>query len=80
MAATTYCELRRKDVVNICNGTRLGCISDLELDDCTGCISAIVVPGPDRLFGIFKSSEEVVIPFGCIRKIGADVILVEVNL
>ena len=80
MANTTFSELRHKDVVNICDGARLGCICDLELDDCTGCICAIVVPGPDKVLGIFKSSEELVIPFGCIRKIGADVILVEVQL
>ena len=76
MACTTFCELRRKEVINICDGARLGCISDLELDDCTGCISAIVVPGQSRMFGILKSDEELVIPYCKIRNIGDDVILV----
>jgi len=77
MACTTFCELRRKEVINICDGARLGCIADLELDDCTGCISAIVVPGQSRMFGLLKSDEELVIPYCKIRKIGDDVILVE---
>lgn len=77
MACTTFCELRRKEVINICDGSRLGCICDLELDDCAGCISAIVVPGQTRMFGLLKSDEELVIPYCKIRKIGDDVILVE---
>ena len=78
MSCTTFCELRRKEVINICDGARLGCICDLELDDCTGCISAIVVPGPTRMFGLLKSDEELVIPYCKIKKIGNDVILVEI--
>ena len=77
MACTTFCELRRKEVINICDGARLGCITDLELDECTGCIGAIVVPGQSRMFGILKCDEEIVIPYCKIKKIGDDVILVE---
>ena len=60
MLCTTFSELRRKEVINICDGARLGCICDLELDQCTGVISAIVVPGQSRFFGILKSAEELV--------------------
>ena len=79
MANTTFCELRRKEVINICDGARLGCICDLELDDCNGCICAIIVPGPSKLFGIMRSNEELVIPYPHIKKIGDDVILVEIS-
>ncbi len=77
---TTYCELRRKEVINICDGARLGMICDLELDGCAGTVLAIVVPGPCRCFGLLRSNEELVIPFCKIKKIGEDVILVEIEL
>ena len=31
MANTTFCELREKEIINICDGARLGCICDLEV-------------------------------------------------
>ncbi|MDD3920023.1 MAG: YlmC/YmxH family sporulation protein [Eubacteriales bacterium] len=77
MACTTFSELRRKEVINICDGARLGRICDLELDDCDGTISAVIVPGESRFMGILKSNEELVIPYCKLKKIGDDVILVE---
>jgi YlmC/YmxH family sporulation protein len=74
----SYSELRRKEVINVCDGARLGCICDLELDACTGQILSIVLPGPSRCFGLIRSSEELVIPFCKIKKMGEDVILVEI--
>ena len=79
MANTTFSELRRKEIINVCDGARLGGICDLELDDCTGQITAIIVPGPSRFFGLFRGSEEIVIPFCKIQKIGDDVILVQAD-
>ncbi len=79
MACTTFCELRRKEVINICDGARLGTICDLELDDCDGRICSIIVPGPSKLWGIVRSNEELVIPYCHIKKIGDDVILVEIS-
>ena len=75
----TYCELRQKEVINVCDGARLGPICDLELDACAGTVLAIVVPGPTRCFGLIRSAEELVIPFCRIKKIGEDVILVEIQ-
>ena len=69
MANTTFCELREKEIINIC---------DLEIDDSTGTICSIVVPGPSRFLGLLRNSEELVIPFCKIQKIGDDVILVDI--
>lgn len=77
---TTYCELRSKEVINVCDGARLGMICDLELDACDGKVLAVVVPGPSRCFGLIRSSEELVIPFCKLKKIGEDVILVEIEI
>ena len=75
-----YCELKRKEIINLCDGARLGTICDMEIDPVTGQINSIVVPGPPRLFGMIKSDEEIVIPYNKIKKIGADVILIDIVL
>ena len=79
MSCTTYSELKRKEMINVCDGARLGHICDLELDDATGVISSIVGPGPPRFMGLIRSPEELVIPYCKIQKIGDDVILVQVE-
>lgn len=76
---TRYSKLRQKEVVNICDGSRLGFICDLVLDICNGKICAIVVPGPSKFSFLFKGDRDSVIPWNCIRKIGEDVILVEID-
>ena len=64
------CELREKEVINICNCKRLGC---------DGCVEAIIIPGPGRICGFLGTDCEYVIPFACIKKIGPDIILVEIQ-
>ena len=39
---------------------------------------AIIIPVPGKICGILGSDGEYVIPFGCIKKIGPDIILVEI--
>ena len=80
MATINFCDLRRKEVINLCDGARLGCICDMEMDAATGAVYAIIVPGPPRLWGLLKSDEELVIPYSKITKIGDDVILVDIVL
>ena len=77
---TKYSKLRQKEVVNIIDGARLGYICDLVLDICTGKICAIVVPGASRFSFFFKGERDQVIPWKNIRKIGEDVILVEIDI
>lgn len=73
-----FCEFREKEVINTCTGTRLGCVTDLILDKCSGCVWAIVVPGPGKMCGLFGYDSEFIIPYECICKIGPDIILVEI--
>ena len=80
MATINFCDLKRKEVINLCDGARLGCICYLEMDACTGAVYAIIVPGPPRLWGLLRSDEELVIPYSKITKIGDDVILVDIVL
>lgn len=74
---TKTSELREREVVNVLDGRRLGLASDLEIEAETGRIVAIVVPGPGKFLWLFGKSEEFVIPWERIKKIGVDVILVE---
>lgn len=80
MANISFCELRRKEVINLRDGARLGAVCDLEVDLCSGTVCSIVVPGPPKMWGMLKSDEELVIPFCKINKIGDDVILVDIML
>lgn len=73
------CELRDKEVINVCSGRKLGCAMDVEINVCTGEVEALIVPGPGKICGFFGTDCEYVIPFCCIRKIGPDIILVEIQ-
>lgn len=73
------CELRQKEVINICTCKTLGCPVDVEFDCRKGCITAIIVPVPGKLCGLFGPASEFVIPFECIKQIGEDIILVEIR-
>ena len=75
----SFSEIRRKDVINIVDGRKLGRPIDLVLND-SACAEALVVPGRSSgLLGFLRQDREgCVIPWGRVRRIGDDVILVEV--
>jgi YlmC/YmxH family sporulation protein len=72
-------DFQTKDVINIVDGSKLGQISDIELDLRIGRIESIVVPSTGRFFGFFGGGTDVVIPWRSIVKIGADVVLVKLD-
>ena len=67
-----------KEVVNVCDGQRLGYVSDLLFDGATGQVTALIVPGPCRMLGLFWHEDDYILPWECIRRIGGDIVLVEV--
>lgn len=73
------CELREKEVINCRDGEKLGYISDIEFNPSDGCIIKVIIPGPCKLFGIFGTADEYVIPYCHIKTIGSDVILVDID-
>ena len=73
------CELQNQDVINICTARCLGRVMDLEFDEKCGRICTLIVPSPGKLCGLFFHECEYWIPWKCIRSIGKDIILVEVN-
>ncbi|WP_129723281.1 YlmC/YmxH family sporulation protein [Xylanivirga thermophila] len=72
-------DFRQKEVINIKDGKKLGYIVDMEFDLYQGRVTAIVVPGPSKFLGFFKGEGDIVIPWERIKKIGDDVILVDVD-
>ncbi|MHB1403993.1 MAG: YlmC/YmxH family sporulation protein [Desulfitobacteriaceae bacterium] len=72
-------ELRMLDIVNIKDGRRLGPIKDLDLDLERGVIKGILVPGAAKSWSFFGGgrSEDVMVPWDRVKKIGVDVILVD---
>jgi YlmC/YmxH family sporulation protein len=67
----------RKEVIDIRTGRRMGSLIDVEIDEDSGRITAIVVPGESKVFGLLGSGPDVTIPWTRIKKIGPDCILVE---
>ena len=45
----------------------------------TGCVLALIVPGPGCICGFLGHEKEYVIPFGSVCQIGEDIILVDVK-
>jgi YlmC/YmxH family sporulation protein len=74
-----FSELRCKEIINICNGQRLGYACDAEIEMPDGKLRALIVPGPCRFFGLFGREPDFLIPLDRISRIGTDIILVEIQ-
>ncbi len=68
--------MRNKEVVNIKDGARLGYIDDIEFDTATAELTALVIYGKSRFFGLFGREEDLVITWQDIEVIGEDTVLV----
>lgn len=72
-------DLRRKEVIDIVTGERLGYIDDAVLDLETSLVESLMIYGRHRLFGIFGREEDILIPCSDIKVVGSDVILVKLS-
>ena len=73
------CELRDKEVINVCDGERLGNVCDIDFDEKTGQIFTLIIPGPCKVLGILGRDHEYIVPYQCVCRIGSDVVLVQVD-
>jgi YlmC/YmxH family sporulation protein len=71
-------DFKHKEVINITDAKKLGYVQDVTADLKTGVITSIIVPGTNKIFNIFGSNNEIVIPWEKIKSIGDEVILVEI--
>ena len=70
-------DLQNKDIVNIIDGKKIGNIIDARFNISTGVIEKLVIEPTKSLFSL--KNNELEINFKEIKKIGEDVILIEIN-
>ena len=75
MRICSFSELKNKEVINICDGRRLGFVSDIEIDIENCRIISIIMPSEAKIFSLSRC-EPVRVLWCDIEKIGDDVILV----
>lgn len=78
MRTSSFLELAEKDVINLCTGEKLGCVSDIEINIKDASVVSIVLPGQGGVWGLGKATE-VVIPWCKIECIGEDAVLVRLS-
>lgn len=69
--------LCNKDVITVNDGMKIGTVSDAEFDTETGCITALIISGKQRFFGIVGKTEDIRINWCDIEVIGDDTILIK---
>ena len=70
-------DLQKKDIININDGTKIGNIIDIKIDESSGMIASLIVERGS--FNIFSSKGEFEIRFDQIEKVGEDVIIVRIE-
>ena len=75
------CELVGKEIVNICNGSRLGVVgdSDIVINIDSGEIQSIILPRKSNFINLWVDRQHLVIPWEAVRKVGSEVIIVELD-
>lgn len=73
-------EISRKEIVDYVKGERLGVLghTDLVIDEETGKIEAFIIP-TSRWFGFGKKDKEVTVYWHQIKKIGTDMIIIDMG-
>ncbi|WML46501.1 YlmC/YmxH family sporulation protein [Neobacillus sp. PS3-40] len=72
-------ELSGKEIVDVKRAERLGVLgqTDLEINEGTGQIQALLIPTL-KWFGLRKQGDEIRVPWRHIKKVGADMIIIDV--
>ena len=73
-----FSELKQKEVINVNDCNKLGFVTDVEFDPCSGCIKRIFVSDKGRWFPNILQEPERSICFKDICQIGPDLICVNV--
>ncbi len=74
-----FTQLQCKEVICVADGRRLGFVKDVQVELPEGNIVALVVPGPCRFFGVAGKTDDFLIPWHAIRRIGPDIVLVDIK-
>ena len=74
MARCRIVDLRHKQVVNVKDGTCLGCVDDMEIDMATAKLVSIIIYGRLKWFGLLGRCDDICIKWEDIQVIGEDTI------
>ncbi|MBQ6284988.1 MAG: YlmC/YmxH family sporulation protein [Bacilli bacterium] len=72
-------ELQRKDIIDIKSGKKVGRIIDVEFDQSNGYMIKFIIERAHFVKSLFSQSEELSIKFTQIKKMGEDVVLIDIN-
>lgn len=72
----SFTDLKEKEVINIVDGKKLGRIVDVVFSVSSGVVKGVIVPGEKK---IFRKSEDIFLALNQVKKIGGDVILVNLK-
>ena len=72
-------DLQCKEVICISDGRRLGFVSDVQVELPGGQVCAIIVPCPCKPLAFPGRNDEFIIPWRYIKKIGSDIVLVDIR-
>ncbi|MGN0342035.1 MAG: YlmC/YmxH family sporulation protein [Roseburia sp.] len=75
-----FCELGEKQVINVADCCCIGTVIDLDIDERSGRVCALIVADTGRFCGFFRCAKDILVPWEKIVKIGPDIILVDVCL
>ena len=70
-------ELQRKDIVNINDGKIIGRIIDAEINSKDGTLISLIIEKSKYLKTFFSSENDITIKYEQIKKLGSDVILID---
>lgn len=72
-------ELQKKDIINIKDGKKIGKIVDVEFDINNGYLIHFVIEKAHFVRNLFNNTSELTIKFTQIKKLGEDVILIDIS-
>ncbi|AKX93824.1 YlmC/YmxH family sporulation protein [Neomoorella thermoacetica] len=76
-----FTELMGKEIINLYDGSRLGNFADadLVLDADEGRVAAIILPPRGGWRSLFGSRQELLIPWEAVRKVGNELVVVDMD-
>lgn len=73
-----FSQFQKKEVINIQTCKKIGNVSDIEFDHCTGQIHKLFISKGFQICNLFCPTGDIVICYNDIKQIGPDIILVDI--
>lgn len=69
-------EIKKKEVIDVDTGEKLGFIDDIEVDTVTSSVRTLTIYGRKSIFSLYPKEPDIIIKCNEIKLIGTDTILV----